>query len=198
MYAPNVGVHRQQLQPLLSYRKQKGKQMIIFRCDSKHYIPKNGTPELNDVPAEFLRQANKEGLPLMKRPTDEERKAIEEQVSRVWALIGDTFLEYPYPVCGLYLFDDIAYSGENAGADGICCSRSNEEAATNFSIIAIGESAVQRGEDYLAFLLLHEITHAATATGKHDEHFHLYLDYLLLSFNQRYGTALKNDYYIGD
>lgn len=171
--------------------------MIIFRCDSKQYIPKNGVPELNDVPADFLRQAKKEGLPTMKQPTEEERKVIEEQVSRVWALIGDTFLAYPYPVCGLYLFDDAAYSGELAGADGICCNRSNEESETKFSIIAIGESAAQRGGDYLAFLLLHEITHAATATAKHDEHFHIYLDYLLLSFNQRYGTTLKNDY-IGD
>ena len=108
--------------------------MIIFRCDSKQYIPKNGVPELNDVPADFLRQAKKEGLPTMKQPTDEECKEVEEQVSREWALIGDTFLAYPYPVCGLYLFDDAAYSGELAGADGICCNRSNEESETKFSI----------------------------------------------------------------
>ena len=85
---------------------------MIFRFDSKEYKFKPGVPALNDVPADFLRQAELEGLPKMKRPTEEERQVIQTEIQRVWGMIGKTFQKYTYNVCGLYLFDDEAYDYE--------------------------------------------------------------------------------------
>lgn len=165
--------------------------MIVYRYDAKTPIPQE-PPILNDVPSDFVREAKRDGLPGLLKPTEKERKTIQEQINRVWALLGDTVQEFPYPICGVYLYDDYKGTKDFLGADGMC--NNQEKGTERRAIIGIGRSAADRGRNYLTFLLLHEAAHAAVGTPKHNDRFHQYLDYLLLCFNRKYDTALENDY----
>lgn len=167
--------------------------MIIYRFDSAEYPLTREPPALNDVPAGFVRDITRIGCPGLLQPTKQEQTIINEQLEKVWKLIGDTMREYPYPVVGVYLYDDYSAEGEYCMADGMCSNQASTENTPRRAIIGIGRSAVNRGSDYLAFLLLHEIAHAAAGIG-HDDGFHQYLDYLIMSYNHEYGTELKNDY----
>ena len=168
--------------------------MILFRYDSTEKAKNTGIPILNDVPSDFLREAKQFGLDGLYRPTEPERKMVQAQIDKVWELIGSTFDEFPFPVSGVYLFDDSVCYGDYEGNDGLCANQEKVNSNRKRAIIGIGKSAIEAGEEYTAFLLLHEITHAATATTGHNDRFHQYLNYLLSCFNQEYGTNLENDY----
>lgn len=168
--------------------------MILFRYDSAEKEKNTGTPILNDVPSDFLREAKGFGLEGLYHPTEPEREMVQAQIGKVWELIGSTLDEFPFPVSGVYLYEDSACFGDYEGNDGLCANQEKVNSNRKRAIIGIGKSAIEAGEEYTAFLLLHEITHAATATTGHNERFHQYLNYLLFCFNQQYGTNLENDY----
>ena len=127
-------------------------------------------------------------------PTAEERGNVEKWAAMVWELIGGTMQKFPHPVSGLYLYDHRQCSGDFFEAEAICSNQVHTKTGEKRSIIGLDIEPVRRGGEYLAFLLLHEIAHAATAAAGHGGHFHQYLDYMILTFNQKYGTSLENDY----
>ena len=160
----------------------------------KNALVKPRMPELNKVPKAFLEEQKENGLAGLVEPTAEERGNVEKWSAKVWELIGGTMQKFPYPVAGLYLYDHRQCSGDFFEAEAICSNQIHTETGEKRSIIGLDIEPVRRGGEYLAFLLLHEVAHAATAAAGHDGHFHQYLDYLLFSFNERFGTSLVNDY----
>lgn len=154
-------------------------------------------PALNRVPKAFLEEQKENGLAGLVEPTAEERENLHEWGGKVWDMLGDAAQKFPYPVAGLYLYDHRICSGDFGISEGICSNQVHTETGEKRSIIGLDIEPVRRGGSYLAFLLLHEIAHAATAAVGHDDHFYQFLNYLLYSFNQKYGTSLMNDY-IGD
>lgn len=158
---------------------------------------KSGVPTLNKVPKAFLEEQKENGLAGLVEPTVEERENLQEWAAKVWELLGSTMQEFPYPVAGMYLYDHRQCSGDFSEAEAICSNQEHTGTGAKRAIIGVDIEPVRRGGEYLAFLLLHEIAHVATAAAGHDDHFHQYLNYLLYSVNQKYGTSLVNDY-IGD
>lgn len=154
-------------------------------------------PALNRVPKAFLEEQKENGLAGLVEPTAEERENLQEWAAMVWELLGSTVQKFSYPIAGLYLYDHRQCSGDFSEAEGICSNQAHTGTGEKRAIIGLDIEPVRRGGSYLAFLLLHEIAHAATAAAGHDGHFHQYLNYLLYIFNQKYGTSLMNDY-IGD
>lgn len=155
---------------------------------------KHGMPELNKVSEKFLLAQAESGLAGMVEPTEEERKNVQEWGEKVWDMLGDTVQKFPYPIVGLYMYDHTKCTKMFAGLEGVCSNQQHTETGERRAIIGLDVDPVRRGGQYLAFLLLHEIAHAATAAIGHDDHFHQYLDYLIYSFNSEYGTSLVNDY----
>lgn len=155
---------------------------------------KTRMPELNKVPKEFLLEQAESGLAGMVEPTAEERENVQEWGEKVWDMLGDTVQKFPYPVAGLYLYDHTQCTKMFALCEGICSNQQHTETGGQRAIIGLDVEPVRRGGPYLAFLMLHEISHAATAATEHGDHFHQYLDYLLHCFNAEYGTSLVNDY----
>ena len=167
--------------------------MIIYRFDSDTDTICKALPILNDVPAAFVRDITQIGCPGLLQPTQQEKALVEEQLEKVWQLIGDTMAEYPFPVVGVYLYDDLQAADEYYMTVGMCNQQAGMDKASSRALIGIGRSAVKRGDDYLAFVLLHEMAHAATSVN-HDDRFRQYLDYLIMSYNREYGTEIENDY----
>lgn len=155
---------------------------------------KPGVPALNKVPKAFMEEQKKNGLAGLVEPTAEELGNVEKWAAMVWELLESTMQKFPYPVAGLYLYDHRQCSGDFSEAEAFCSNQVHTETGEKRSIIGLDIEPVRRGGSYLAFLLLHEIAHAATAAAGHDGHFHQYLDYMILSFNQKYGSSLENDY----
>lgn len=158
---------------------------------------KSKVPELNRVPKAFLEEQKENGLAGLVEPTAEERENLQEWAAMVWELVGGAMQKFPHPVVNLYLYDRGQCSGDFFEAEAICSNQEHTGTGAKRAIIGVDIEPVRRGGEYLAFLLLHEIAHAATAAAGHDCRFHQYLNYLLFSFNQKYGTSLMNDY-IGD
>ena len=154
-------------------------------------------PALNRVPKAFLEEQKENGLAGLVEPTEEERGNLQEWAAMVWELIESTMQKFPYPVAGLYLYDHTQCRGEYGNVAGMCSFQHNLSTGGKRSIIGLDIEPVRRGGSYLAFLLLHEIAHAATAAAGHGDRYHQYLNYLLRSFNTEYGTSLVNDY-VGD
>lgn len=154
-------------------------------------------PELNRVPKAFLEEQKENGLAGLVEPTAEERENLQEWAAMVWELLESTMQKFLCPVVGLYLYDHRQCSGDFSEAEAFCSIQIHTETGEKRSIIGLDIEPVRRGGSYLAFLLLHEIAHAATAAAGHDDRYHQYLNYLLYSFNSEYGTSLVNDY-IGD
>lgn len=155
---------------------------------------KPGVPTLNKVPKAFLEEQKENGLAGLVEPTAEERGNVEKWAAMVWELLESTMQKFPYPVAGLYLYDHRQCSGDFFEAEAICSNQVHTETGEKRSFIGFDIEPVRCGGEYLAFLLLHEIAHAATAAARHDDHYHQYLNYLLYSFNAEYGTSLVNDY----
>lgn len=88
----------------------------------------------------------------------------------------------------LYCYDNERSMRSFSVADGMWSFNGNLHA------IGIGTKAFDESDDYLAFLILHEITHMLIGSGEHNEEFHQYLDYLIMKFNEAYDTKLQNDY----
>ena len=169
----------------------------VCRFDKRPYRPQLSVPALNAVPDDYIIGEMKKGLAQTVEPTAEDMKLIQEQAANVWKLLQGEMIDYPYPVYGLFLFDHTHCNGEYGNIDGICSFQYNLSTGATRSIIGINLHAVHAGADLLAFVLLHEVAHAAVGENGHSAHFHQYLDDLISRFNRRYGTALKNDY-IGD
>lgn len=158
---------------------------------------KSGVPTLNKVSKAFLEEQKENGLAGLVEPTAEERENLQEWAAKVWELLESTMQKFPYPVAGLYLYDHRQCSGDFGISEAICSNQVHTETGAKRAIIGVDIEPVRRGGSYLAFLLLHEIAHAATAAAGHNTRFHQYLDYLLHCFNVEYGTSLVNDY-VGD
>lgn len=154
-------------------------------------------PALNRVPKAFLDEQKENGLAGLVEPTAEERENLQEWAAKVWELLESTMQEFPCPVAGMYLYDHRQCSGDFSEAEAICSNQEHTGTGVKRAIIGVDIEPVRRGGEYLAFLLLHEIAHAATAAATHDSHYHQYLNYLIYVFNAEYGTSLVNDY-VGD
>lgn len=150
-------------------------------------------PVLNSVPTGFLDTVKGDGLKRIVPADAATSKLIMQTVIRVWRILANTAPLYPFPVCGLFLYDPTECGGEFAVSNGICLQQQQIGSGDQRAIIGLATSAVSRGEDYTAFVLLHEIAHAATGDG-HTMQFQQYLDYLILTYNAKYGTNLQNDY----
>lgn len=102
-------------------------------------------------------------------------------------------------VLRVFLFDENENTHVDflAGADGVCLwQEADRNAAIKSCVIGVGLSALERGEDYLIFLLLHELTHGLLRFSEHDHEakFHNQLDYLISLFNSHTGMSIGNDY----
>lgn len=157
-------------------------------------VLKHEMPELNKVPEGFLLEQKESGLVGLVEPTREEWENMQKWASMVWDMLGDTVNKFRYPIFGLYLYDHRQCNGDFSICEGICSNQENTETGMKRSIIGIDIEPARRGGEYLAFLLLHEAVHAATGIVGHDNHFHQYLDYLIVCFNGKFGTQLANDY----
>ena len=166
----------------------------VYRFDKRPYRPQLSVPALNAVPDDYITGEMKKGLAQTVEPTAADLKLIQEQTANVWELLRDEMVDYPYPVYGLFLFDHTQCSGEYGNIDGICSFQRNLSTGGKRSIIGINTHAVHEGADFLAFVLLHEVSHAAIGEDGHSVRFHQYLNGLIARFNQRYGATLENDY----
>lgn len=150
-------------------------------------------PILNSVPAGFLDTVKGDGLKRIVPADATTSKLIMQIVIRVWRILAGTAPLYPYTIAGLFLYDHNECEGEFAITHGICLQQRRKTNGEQRAIIGLTTAAVSRGEDYTAFVLLHEIAHAATGDG-HTMQFQQYLDYLIMTYNAKYGTNLQNDY----
>lgn len=144
--------------------------------------------QINDLPYQFRYAQYQLGLYSLYAPTETELSLLSDAVKRAWELFSEE-LNNPLhaPVAGLFCYDMDRCSGKFNTADAICCP------SPDGHYIGVSQQAVERGGEYVQFLLIHELVHALTDTV-HTPHYEATLDEMLMRYNARFGTNLKNDY----
>lgn len=165
-----------------------------FRMDTVPYTPPEGKkeiclPQVNDIPADCLRAVKIDGVARRYPINPKQRKAVDEQIKNVWNLFGGIIDCLPLEICGIYVYDMNECKGMFATSDGVESEQPGKRA-----VIGIAVSAIERGGEYLAFLLMHEISHIAAGAAGHSPHYEAFLDWMILNFNRRYGANIRNDY----
>lgn len=150
-------------------------------------------PMLNVVPPDFAESAKSSGLKRILTADVPTKKLINRIIFRVWRILGGATKQYPFPIKGVFLFNAEECTGDFDGCDGMCMNQARTITADKRAMIGISTQAAARGEDYVSLVLLHEVSHAATGEG-HTTQFHQYLDYLIMTYNAKYGTEIANDY----
>lgn len=95
----------------------------------------------------------------------------------------------------VYCYDQRQQPPNLAGFDGYSSVHTHEPDGRRVSSIGVSVQALQMGDEYAAFILLHELAHV---TGRnepeHGQLFHAWLDMLIVSYNKATGAKIINDY----
>ena len=151
-------------------------------------MAKGRVPEINDVPAQFLYEKKQDGLSGLYRPSGNAFTRFRRVLSTVWDDFREE-IESPLhsPIMGVFCYRAAECKGLLAESDGITILWNDR------NYIGMEESAISAEEEYLTFVLIHELCHAICGVA-HTPHYEAKLDDLLLQFNHLHGTDLKNDY----
>ena len=129
-------------------------------------------------------------------------KLLKKYLVPVFANLGELIDSLSAPLVLVFLFQESAQKSEYMaqGLDGVCTIKEASIDSRKIKVCAIGVSveALHRPDaaSYIPFVFIHELTHDTVQTRKqHDKHFHEYLDYLLMLYNDAEGTKLQNDYF---
>lgn len=149
-------------------------------------------PRLNQMDPEDLARAEKDGLSHLFRPGSATIKRLEDLFKRAWDLFYDLIIDEngkPF-IKAFFIWSQKTSEGDFAFPnDGICCGWGDHAG------VGLGETALNSSDAYLQFLIIHELAHTVDTHGpEHSESYEQFLDYMLLAYNEEYGTALKNDY----
>lgn len=145
-------------------------------------------PEINDVPAQFLYEKKQDGLSGLYRPSGNAFTRFRRVLSTVWGDFHEE-IESPLhsPIMGVFCYRAAECKGLLAKSDGITILWNDR------NYIGMEESAISAEEDYLTFVLIHELCHALCDLG-HTPHFEGKLNELLARYNALHGTDISNDY----
>ena len=143
-------------------------------------------PTINDLPSGFLRDQKVDGLHGLFWPSNNEFIRLWRAADRVWSTFSEEIESpLPEPIKGIFCFDAEKCGGSFAEDDGICVCWGDA------FFIGIDKTALSE-QDYLEFLLIHELCHALCGIG-HTPHYEGKLNEMILQFNHAYGTDLQND-----
>ena len=146
-------------------------------------------------------EAMKEDPGIIFHHSDTDLQLLKKYLVPVFAHFGKMIDSLPAPLVLIFLFQESAQESEfmSQGLDGVCTVKEAYIDKLKVKACAIGVSveALHRpdAESYIPFVFLHELTHDTVSNNmQHDEHFHEYLDYLLMLYNDAQGTEIENDY----
>ncbi|MDE7172281.1 MAG: hypothetical protein K2O11_10490 [Oscillospiraceae bacterium] len=96
----------------------------------------------------------------------------------------------------VYCYDQRQQPPNLAGFDGYSSVHIHEPDGRRVSSIGVSVQALQRGDEYAAFVLLHELAHiTGRSEPEHGKLFHIWLDMLIASYNEATSAKIINDYY---
>lgn len=148
-------------------------------------------PPLNQIPAADLQRMKRDGLGNLYAPMQAETEALEKIIRKAWDLFYDDFMKDGSPIVStLFTWDGETSTGDfEPSNDAICCCW-EDHAGIGIEKAAFSHENL---ENYLALLLLHELTHLLVE-GDHTADYENYLSYLIIAYNRAYGTNLVNDF----